>query len=186
MIQPNNKLIALLLPLLAAVAATLSPTPAHAADFDQQFLGKMVPHHQMGIDMANDCVQKATHGELKDLCRQIASKQQDESGKMSSWLDSWYKGQPGAKPSPEMMKKMQRSMEEMKAMTGVKYEVRFMNEMSKHHGEALKDIKPCVSRASHGELKSLCTMMAADQKKEIEQMHGWLCDWHKDCHKGSH
>lgn len=25
----------------------------------------------------------------------------------------------------------------------------------------------------------------ADQKKEIEQMHGWLCDWHKDRYKGS-
>jgi len=71
-------------------------------------------------------------------------------------------------------------------MTGAKYEVRFMNEMSKHHRGALKDLEPCVSRASHGELKSLCTTMAADQKKEIEQMHGWLCDWHKDCHEKNH
>lgn len=184
MTQPNKKLIALLLPLLAAVALTFGPTAAHAANFDQQFLGKMIPHHQMGVDMAQECIQKATHGELKDLCRQIASKQQEESGKMSSWLDSWYRGQPGAKPSA--MKNMQKNMQDLKAMTGAEYEIHFMNEMSSHHREALKDIEPCVSRASHGELKNLCTTMAADQRKEIEQMHGWLCDWHKDCHKGGH
>lgn len=186
MTQPSRKFTAFLLPLLPALAMAYGPATAHAADFDQNFMGKMIPHHQMGIDMAKDCVQKATHEELKDLCRQIASKQQEETGKMGSWLDSWYKGRPGAKPSPEMMKTMRQSMEKMKGMSGAAYEVHFMNEMSKHHREALKDIEPCVSRASHGELKNLCTTMAADQKKEIEQMHGWLCDWHKDCHQGNH
>jgi len=72
MTQSSNKLIALLLPLLAAVAFTFGPVGAHAAGFDQDFIGKMVPHHQMGIEMAKDCVQKATHRELKDLCQQIA------------------------------------------------------------------------------------------------------------------
>ena len=182
MIQPNKKPIAILLPLFAAVAVTYGPAAAHAADFDQQFLAMMIPHHQMAVDMARECVQQATHGELKNLCRQIASKQREEIGRMSSWVDSWYKRQPGAKPSPSMMKQTQKSMREMKAMTGAEYEVRFMNEMSKHHREALKEVEPCLSRASHGELKGLCTTIAADQKKEIEQMHGWLCDWHKDCH----
>jgi uncharacterized protein (DUF305 family) len=61
-----------------------------------------------------------------------------------------------------------------------------MNEMSKHHQQALKDTKPCTERASHAELKSLCTTMTIDQQKEIDQMHAWLCGWHKECHDTAH
>jgi uncharacterized protein (DUF305 family) len=168
--------------LCSALAFTFHPAAAHAADFDQQFLGKVIPHHQMGIDMAKDCLQKATHAELKDLCQQIVSKQQEERDKMRSWLQAWYQGKPGAKPSEEMMKQSQQMMDMMKKMSGAEYEKHFMNHMSQHHQQGLKDIEPCVTRASHADLKNLCTTMAADQRKEIEQMHGWLCSWHKDCH----
>jgi uncharacterized protein (DUF305 family) len=100
---------------------------------------------------------------------------------MRSWLGAWYGGQPASKPMPGMMKKQHDTMAEMKTLTGARYEVRFMNEMSQHRRQALKDSKPCVERASHAELKELCTRMTT-QQKEIDQTHAWLCDWHKDCH----
>jgi uncharacterized protein (DUF305 family) len=152
--------------------------------FERHFLMTMIPHHQMAVDMAKDCVQKATHEELKTLCRTIASNQEKESGTMRSWLGSWYGGQPAPEPMPGMMKKHQGMMAVVKALTGAQYETRFMNEMSMHHRQALKDSKQCVDRASHAELKEFCTKMTADQQKEIDQMHTWLCDWHKDCHSG--
>ena len=187
MVKLTGKFIGLLLlfGLLFNSGSAAAHDPAlHAADkaFDQQFLGKMIPHHQMAIDMATDCVAKATHEELKGLCRQIATKQKEESGKMRSWLNAWYKGDAGHGPSQAMMKQSQQMMEKLKTLSGAEYEVRFMNEMSKHHKQALQDTKPCTERASHAELKSLCTTMTQDQQREVEQMHTWLCSWHKDCH----
>jgi uncharacterized protein (DUF305 family) len=136
----------------------------------------------MGIEMARDCVQKVIHEELKILCRTIASDQEKESGTMRSWRTSWYGGQPASEPMPGMMTKHHGMMAEMKAFSGAAYETRFMNEMSKHHRQDLKDSKPCLDRAIHPELKNLCTKMTEKQQREIGQMHTWLCNWHKDCH----
>jgi len=172
---------------LLALSLLLSiPAVAHETDspFDQHFMTKMIPHHQMGIDMAKQCVAKATHEELKAMCRKIIEDQEKETAQMGSWLQAWYKNEHAAGHSQDaMMKQGQQMMKKMNGMSGAEFEKHFMNEMSQHHRQALKDAEACVSRASHAELKSLCTTMAESQRKEIEQMHAWLCSWYKDCHE---
>ena len=182
MATSTRKLIGLL--LLSVVLGSSSAVVAHEneAAFDQRFLSQMIPHHQMAMDMAKDCMAKATHDELKGLCRKISSDQEKEVATMRTWLGSWYKGQHAGGHSEAMMKEGQQGMAKLKTLSGAEYEKQFMNEMSKHHRQAVKDSETCVSRASHPELKNLCTKMVAAQRKEIEQMHGWLCTWHKDCH----
>ena len=59
MVKLTGKLIGLLLlfAVLFNTGRAAAHDPAlHASDkpFDQQFLGKMIPHHQMAIDMATD------------------------------------------------------------------------------------------------------------------------------------
>ena len=192
MTRSTEKLIGLLLLFAAAAFSVPSAAQETGGAFDRQFMGKMVHHHQMGIDMAKDCIAKASHDELKGLCQKIASDQQKENGTMRSWLAAWYNDKEAHTGHSEaMMKQGQQMMAKLKGLSGAEYEIRFMNEMSKHHREAVKDSEDCVSRASHPELKNLCTKMVADQRKQIEQMHGWLCSWHKDCHeaasgRGSH
>lgn len=62
------------------------------ADFEQRFLTAMPKHHQMAIQMAKPCPAKAQKAELRDLCKEIVTKQTDERRQLLDWKQQWYGG----------------------------------------------------------------------------------------------
>jgi len=59
-------------------------------EFEIAFMEMMIQHHQQAIREAGQCVQRAYHDELKNLCRQIIEAQQQEIAQMQTWLCEWY------------------------------------------------------------------------------------------------
>jgi uncharacterized protein (DUF305 family) len=61
-----------------------------AADFDQEFIVQMIPHHQMAIMMSGMVANSATHREIRDLAQSISQSQSAEIEQMQTWYKTWY------------------------------------------------------------------------------------------------
>lgn len=61
-----------------------------AETFDAEFIRQMIPHHQMGIMMAQMAGRNSGHAEIQDLADDIIESQSAEIEQMSEWYDEWY------------------------------------------------------------------------------------------------
>jgi uncharacterized protein (DUF305 family) len=160
----------------AEMASTSAPSPSQAR-YEIDFMEDMIDHHHMAIMMAELCVEKAVHAELRELCTQIIAAQQAEIIQMQSWLQTWY----GITYQPQMKPGDMKMMERMAAMTGAEFEIAFMEMMIKHHSKAVKEGEHCLDRAYHPELRTLCQDIVQTQTAEIALMQSWLCSWYGIC-----
>ena len=158
------------------IANTAAPDKS-AANFEIKFLTDMIDHHHMAVMMAETCVAKAIHAELRSLCEEIMAAQSREIELMQGWLKQWY----GLAHEPEMKPGDMKMMDRLAAMSGAEFEIEFMEMMIKHHEKAIKEAQRCVDKAYHAELRSLCRNIIAAQSQEIGQLRSWLCQWYGRC-----
>lgn len=64
-------------------------------------------------------------------------------------------------------------------LSGSEFEIAFLSMMIHHHEGGAKMAKMVPEKAKSEELKKMAARMETDQQKEIEQMTGWLKEWHK-------
>lgn len=156
-----------------ASASVPAPTPQQA-HFEIRFMEQMIDHHTMAIMMAQMCLQKAVHPELRQMCEGIIASQSAEIQTMQSWLQQWYGISYSPQPSNAKMQKLMR-------LNGAEFEIEFMEEMSEHHADAIRESTDCLLRAYHKELRDLCRNIITAQAPEINMMRTWLCEWHGEC-----
>lgn len=73
-----------------AAAQADSPTTGRNGRAEVRFLQGMIDHHQMALDMSENCLVKASAAELKALCSNIIAAQRAEIVQMQRWLSEWY------------------------------------------------------------------------------------------------
>jgi len=61
-----------------------------AANFDQEFIAEMIPHHQMAIMMAQMLERSTDRPEMKQLAQDIIEAQTREVELMRVWSRQWY------------------------------------------------------------------------------------------------
>ena len=161
-----------------AAARADDPAPNKAtAKFEITFMEGMIDHHFMAVQMANICLQKAVHEELRVLCQNIVNTQSQEITMMQSWLQDWY----GISYQSQMKPGDMRMLEKLSSLNGAEFEVEFMQMMIEHHLAAIREASKCVERAYHEALRDLCENIIVTQAAEIEQMRTWLCQWYGVC-----
>ena len=177
-------MLALALGLLSAGGLPATPALANqpapnrgTAQFEVRFLEDMIDHHFMAVQMAQLCLQKAVHPELRTLCQNIISSQSAQIQQMQTWLQQWY----GISYQPRMKPGDMRMMERMASLSSEQFEIEFMQMMIKHHQGAIREGEQCLRRAYHPELRSLCQNIISAQSAEIQQMEAWLCQWYGIC-----
>jgi len=154
------------------------PAPAEsAANFEVRFMTGMIDHHQMAIEMATICLDKAVHPELRTMCEQIIAAQSAEIQEMQTWLQDWY----GISYSPAMTPGDQQMLDRLASLSGAQFEIAFMEMMIKHHEKAIKEARQCLDKAWHAELRQLCESIIAAQSAEIAQLETWLFQWYGEC-----
>ncbi|HJT70794.1 MAG TPA: DUF305 domain-containing protein [Terriglobales bacterium] len=62
----------------------------NGAEFEIEFMQEMIEHHADAIRESTDCLLKAYHKELRDLCQNIITAQAAEINTMRTWLCQWY------------------------------------------------------------------------------------------------
>lgn len=160
-----------------------------------RFLEGMIDHHQMALDMANDCLAVATTDSVTALCQAIIDAQTAEIETMQGWLLAWYNvdyaplsmlgddmdmdgmdhggmamdGMPFT--DPPMMMGM---MAGLNRLEGVDYEIAWLESMVDHHDDAIHMAERILERApegtGHADLNTLAQQIIADQSAEIDLM----------------
>lgn len=155
-----------------------APAPQNsAAKFEQDFMMGMIDHHEMAIQTAQICLEKAVHEELRETCENIITTQRAEQQQMQTWLSEWY----GISYQPQMKPGDMRMMERLASLSGAAFEIEFMEMMIRHHRKAVREGEQCVRKAYHQELIQMCQDIIAAQTAEIQQFEQWLCEWYDRC-----
>lgn len=163
---------------IGASPTASTPAPAQAAEnFEIKFMMGMIDHHQMAIEMAEICLQKATHAPLREMCRKVIAAQSTEIEEMQSWLRDWY----GISYEPRMTPGDQQMLDRLSSLSGAEFEITFMEMLIKHHEKAIKEAQQCLAKAWHAELRQLCQNIIDAQSAEITQLRSWLCEWYGRC-----
>lgn len=66
------------------------PSEARIGRAEMRFMQGMIDHHQMALDMANDCLAKAVTESVRTLCQNVIDEQSAEISTMQTWLQAWY------------------------------------------------------------------------------------------------
>jgi uncharacterized protein (DUF305 family) len=167
-------------PELSASLASIAGRPAPSrstARYEIDFMTNMIDHHAMAIMMAEMCLEKAVHEELRQLCEDVIAAQSREIRQMQSWLRQWY----GVSYEPEMSRRDMRQMENLASLSGAEFEIAFMEMLIRHHEKAVEEAERCVQRAYHEQLRDLCENIITAQTAEIELLQSWLCQWYDIC-----
>jgi uncharacterized protein (DUF305 family) len=156
-------------------AAASSPAPTEAQRrFEVQFMKRMIDHHFMAVRMAQQCVAKAKHEQLRDQCAEIARMQGEEIRMMRSWLQRWY----STDHRPHLGLSERAQLRELAAAHGAKYEIMVMEMFIDHHAVALLRAEDCITRAYHDRLRDTCQMIIETQRAEIARFRTWLRNWY--------
>jgi len=158
------------------IASAPAPSPS-TSNFEIKFMTDMIDHHHMAVMMAEMCIAKAIHPELRSLCESIRTAQMAEIEEMQAWLQDWY----GITYAPVMKPGDEKMMERLASLNGAEFEIAFMEMMIKHHEKAIREGQHCLDKAYHAELRELCENIIRTQSAEIAQMQTWLCQWYGEC-----
>jgi uncharacterized protein (DUF305 family) len=160
-------LLALML-TATALPVTLAddPVDGRAGRAEVRFLQGMIDHHQMALDMAVDCLDKASTESVVTLCQNVIDAQSAEIEMMQGWLLDWYNIAYSSMSMLEMLELMDMMDDDMGGMDhgsmgmmddgpytdppmmmgmfagfnrleGVDYEIAWLESMIDHHDDAL-------------------------------------------------
>lgn len=102
-------ILALALVALTTTTTLAAPPADRGARTEVRFMEGMSDHHQMALDMANDCLKKAKADSVLTLCKNIIDSQSAEIKQMQNWLQTWYQISYNPMPMSQMMDMMSRN-----------------------------------------------------------------------------
>lgn len=71
-------------------AALMAAIKSPGGPSDHAFLDAMIPHHQAAIPMAEQCLTRCRHSEMKTLAQSIIDTQRSEIAQMEAWRQEWF------------------------------------------------------------------------------------------------
>ena len=150
---------------------------AGTAEYDQNFIDGMVPHHQAATDMAKVAQRKAEHPGIKGLADAIIADQEREIGQLKAWRKAWY----GSDTIPagmggHQMAGMDVDLRQLEAAQP--FDKAFIDAMIPHHQSAIDMAKAAQTQAKRQEIKDLAGQIVAAQQREIDQMRAWRAQWY--------
>lgn len=194
-------LVVLLMSSLAIPAVFAdAPVEGRAGRAELRFLEGMIDHHQMALDMANDCLAKATTESVTTLCQNIIDAQSAEIETMQTWLLDWYNVQYTPMSMTDMMGDNMEGMDHggmagmphtdpammmgmmagFNRLEGIDYEIAWLESMIDHHDDAIHMSQRLLDRVpadtGHADLLALAQQIIDDQSAEIEAIELLVTD----------
>lgn len=164
------------LALVASLSLASWPAVAHEGphateqtlhDANRAFIDLMVPHHQSGIEMANEAIAKASHPELKAFAQRMKVKQSKDIEQMKSWRQAWFGS--AVTPMPMPMAQMAKDKD---------FDRMWMTQLIDHHQNAIDISTLALGQGVRNEIKGMAQRQISDQSKEQAQMRSWLKTWY--------
>ena len=143
-------------------------------DFDAEFAGMMIEHHQGAIDMANIELKSGSDQTLKTMAKNIITAQTAEIQKFKT-ISATHKENTIKGDHPELMEAMNNMSAKMSGMkmTG-NVDKDFAMMMKVHHEGAIEMTKGELGDGKEEALKTMSKQIITDQTNEIKQFSQWL------------
>jgi uncharacterized protein (DUF305 family) len=158
-----------------ANAATAPASTEARAGLEINYLKFVADHHLMGVMMAELCVQKAVHAELRQHCQMAAQHQQEETELVLSLLRQYY----GIEYEPAV--EGEGRMTQLERLSGAEFEIRFLEEFPRHHKTVIQRSQPLATNAVHEEVRQMAANIITNQTQGAIQLVTWKCVWYGDC-----
>jgi uncharacterized protein (DUF305 family) len=197
-------MVFLLAVFVAPAVLADGPIEGRAGRAEVRYMEGMMDHHQMAVDMANDCLTKASSESLKSMCQDIIDAQTAEIAQLQEWLLNWYNIQYEPMPMMNMMEMMDGMgmgdmdhggmegmphtdppmmmgmMAGLNRLEGVDYDVAWAESMIDHHDDAIHMSERFLERVpegeGHAELLGMAQQIIDDQTAEIEELEAILVE----------
>ncbi len=156
-----------------------APIEGRAGRAEVRFLEGMMDHHQMALDMSQDCLMKAKTESVLKMCQDIITAQTAEITTMEGYLLKWYNVDYKPMPMADMMSMgntgamdmngtatpssmagmtmpatdptmMMGMMAGLNRLEGKDYEVAFLESMIDHHDDAIHMSQRLLQRDPQG------------------------------------
>lgn len=194
--------LALLVSLAASSVYADGPMTGRAGRAEVRFMEGMADHHQMALDMAGDCLMKATTDTVRTLCQNVIDAQTLEIELMRGWLLDWYgidytpmamselmelmglgvdsgmdmgHGDHTTNPATDMPL-MMGMMSGLDRVKGLDYDIAWLEAMIDHHDDAVHMSERVLRYAEHEDLRALAQQIIDGQMAEIESMEVLLVE----------
>lgn len=191
--------LALAVPLVVADG----PVAGRAGRAEVRYMEGMIDHHQMALDMAEDCLTKVETESFRAVCQGVIDAQTPEIETLRGWLREWYGIEYAPMAMSELMELMDLApdagmemghgdhtanpMTDMPMMMGMmagldrvegaEYEAAWLEAMVDHHDDAVHMSERILERAEHADLRALAQQIIDDQTAEIERMESMLAEY---------
>ena len=148
----------------ASASAAMGAT-ATTGDPDHDFLRMMTDHHKGMILMAHETIESKLTLGVKPIAARLDKEQDAEMDKMTTMLEKTFKD-PYA---PKVTADNQAMADQLKGKSGAEYDRTFLENVIKHHEQAVKMIDAYLPTAKLPELKKMAENMKAMQSAEITE-----------------
>jgi uncharacterized protein (DUF305 family) len=175
------------------------PTPTQNSA-EAGFARDMQVHHIQGVELAMIVRDLTDDPDTRLLAYDIATTQGQQAGQMNGWLNEWGLSQAGSEPSMAWMSRpvagggghqdhathqpgapmpgyaTPEQVAELRALTGVEAERRFLELMIVHHEGGVDMAEAVLERSSYGVVVALAQSIVDSQKAEIDLMTQMLAE----------
>lgn len=93
---------------------------------EEEFIVRMIPHHQEAVDTSMIIVAKTENVKLKAIAQGIIDAQKKETSQLNGWLKSWY-------PTSTIKGEHSAMMRDLTKLSGHELDDAYMEDMVKHH-----------------------------------------------------
>lgn len=143
---------------------------------DHDFAMMMKRHHKGAIEMSKVETQKGRDNELKSIAAKMIDQQNKEIEQLNEMnMENGNEGAMNEEFMQLMMQHHNRADEKMKATTMTRNtDMDYATMMKMHHQMAIDMSNIYLKYGKDEKLKAMAEKMLADQRKEIEQLAGWV------------
>ena len=138
---------------------------AVTADPDHEFLRMMTDHHKGMILMAHETIESTVKLGVKPIAARLDKEQDAEMDQMTTMLEQQFKD-PYA---PKVTADNQAMADQLKGKSKSEYDRTFLENVIRHHEQAVKMIDAYLPTAKMPELKKMAEKMRAVQSAEIAE-----------------
>lgn len=205
MLKRSGVMFVLFVALAFAVPLVVAdgPVAGRAGRAEVRYMEGMIDHHQMALDMAEDCLIKVETESFRAVCQGVIDAQTPEIETLRGWLREWYGIEYAPMAMSELMELMDLApdagmemghgdhtanpMTDMPMMMGMmagldrvegaEYEAAWLEAMVDHHDDAVHMSERILERAEHADLRALAQQIIDDQTAEIERMESMLAEY---------
>jgi uncharacterized protein (DUF305 family) len=138
---------------------------------DAQFAATMVPHHELGVRMADTAVARADHVLVRRLAFKMSSYQQAELRSLIAWRSKW----PSDADLTHVHGMLTAAEEsELSSLSGTEFDRNWLTEMIRHHEGAVEMAQAEQAAGANAEARAVAARIITLQEEQIAEMKGLL------------